>query len=233
MSESITVIPNGPYQVTPDTKMSIQSIGADANKISTQWLQGSEYPEKMTPYFLCRCGQSANKPYCDGAHEAAHFTGNETADRTPYVQRAKKIEGEAVDLLDDDRCAQLRFCDGGIRAWNLAIKSGDPNNLELAKQECANCSSGRLTLMQKDGTLIEADLPKEIGAIQDIPRGIRGPLKVTGGIPLTGADGQPYETRNRYTLCRCGLSQNKPFCDTRHINCPHMQGFDVETATAQ
>ncbi|MDR1261984.1 MAG: CDGSH iron-sulfur domain-containing protein [Oscillospiraceae bacterium] len=226
MSESIKILPNGPYQVSPDTKLTIQSIGADADRISREWQQGPEYPEKLTAYFLCRCGRSANKPYCDGAHEAARFNGAETADRTPYAQRAKKYEGEAVDLLDDERCAQLRFCDAGIGAWNLAIKSGDPNNLELAKQECANCSSGRLTLVQKDGMPIEPDLPKEIDCVQDPPRGIRGPLKVTGGIPLTGADGQDYEPRNRYTLCRCGLSKNKPFCDTRHINCTHMEGFD-------
>jgi CDGSH-type Zn-finger protein len=31
------------------------------------------------------------------------------------------------------------------------------------------------------------------------------------------ADGTPYETRNRVTLCRCGASARKPFCDGRHL----------------
>ena len=30
------------------------------------------------------------------------------------------------------------------------------------------------------------------------------------------ADGFEYEVRNRVTLCRCGQSQNKPFCDGTH-----------------
>ena len=43
-----------------------------------------------------------------------------------------------------------------------------------------------------------------------------------GGIALESADGKKYETRNRVTLCRCGQSGNKPFCDGTHIDC----GFD-------
>jgi CDGSH-type Zn-finger protein len=43
-----------------------------------------------------------------------------------------------------------------------------------------------------------------------------GPLWVRGGVPVIGADGQPYETRNRVLLCRCGHSRNRPFCDGTH-----------------
>ena len=38
-----------------------------------------------------------------------------------------------------------------------------------------------------------------------------------GGIPLVGADGHEYERRNRYALCRCGSSTDKPFCDAKHV----------------
>ncbi|MFZ2073841.1 MAG: CDGSH iron-sulfur domain-containing protein [Methanoregula sp.] len=37
-----------------------------------------------------------------------------------------------------------------------------------------------------------------------------------GGIPVVSADRKPYHIRNRLTLCRCGKSQNKPFCDGSH-----------------
>jgi hypothetical protein len=40
-----------------------------------------------------------------------------------------------------------------------------------------------------------------------------GPLWVRGGIPVIAADGQAYEVRIRMTLCRCGKSENKPFCN--------------------
>ena len=33
---------------------------------------------------------------------------------------------------------------------------------------------------------------------------------------MESADGTTYEIRNRVTLCRCGASQNKPFCDGSH-----------------
>ena len=35
--------------------------------------------------------------------------------------------------------------------------------------------------------------------------------------PIEGADGEAYEARNRVTLCRCGASNNKPFCDGKHV----------------
>jgi CDGSH-type Zn-finger protein len=39
---------------------------------------------------------------------------------------------------------------------------------------------------------------------------------VTGSVEVVGADGRPYERRERVTLCRCGASRNKPFCDGSH-----------------
>ncbi|MGZ8637173.1 MAG: CDGSH iron-sulfur domain-containing protein [Actinomycetota bacterium] len=39
---------------------------------------------------------------------------------------------------------------------------------------------------------------------------------VRGGVPVVSEDGRGYEVRNRQTLCRCGHSANKPFCDGSH-----------------
>ena len=58
---------------------------------------------------------------------------------------------------------------------------------------------------------------KTTGLIEDPSLGVSGPLWVRGGIPVTGADGGQYEVRKRVTLCRCGQSKNKPFCDGSHI----------------
>jgi CDGSH-type Zn-finger protein len=46
--------------------------------------------------------------------------------------------------------------------------------------------------------------------------GVNGPIWVRGEIPIQSADGKIYEVRNRVTLCRCGKSLNKPFCDSSH-----------------
>ena len=73
------------------------------------------------------------------------------------------------------------------------------------------CPSGALSYaLEADGETVDPDLPKEVALIPD------GPLWVSGGIPVERRDGQPLETRNRVTLCRCGASSNKPLCDGTH-----------------
>jgi hypothetical protein len=57
-----------------------------------------------------------------------------------------------------------------------------------------------------------------IGLVEDPQMGVSGPIWVRGGIPVESADGTPYEVRNRLTLCRCGASNNKPFCDGTHAS---------------
>ena len=58
--------------------------------------------------------------------------------------------------------------------------------------------------------------------LEDDP--VLGPV-VRGGIPITAADGFQYELRNRVALCRCGASQNKPFCDGTHAQIKFRDGL--------
>jgi len=85
------------------------------------------------------------------------------------------------------------------------------------------CPSGRLTACdKKTGEKIEQDLEPSLGLIEDPEAKVSGPIAVKGGVVVEGAEGKEYEPRNRATLCRCGQSQNKPFCDGAHIR----YGFD-------
>lgn len=43
-----------------------------------------------------------------------------------------------------------------------------------------------------------------------------GSLRVTGDIELIDGEGNKIETKATFSLCRCGLSNNKPFCDGAH-----------------
>ncbi len=43
-----------------------------------------------------------------------------------------------------------------------------------------------------------------------------GPIKVSGTFTVTGPDQQIIETKGDIFLCRCGGSENKPFCDGTH-----------------
>ncbi len=48
-----------------------------------------------------------------------------------------------------------------------------------------------------------------------------GSLKVEGGVPLFDDQGRqiPTPEDRPYSLCRCGDSQRKPFCDASHKDC--------------
>lgn len=74
------------------------------------------------------------------------------------------------------------------------------------------------------GESIEPKYEPAVVLIEDPGKGCSGPLWVRGGVQIVGADGFAYEVRNRVTLCRCGASQNKPFCDGSHASI----GFDDE-----
>jgi len=67
------------------------------------------------------------------------------------------------------------------------------------------------------GEAVEPHFEPSIGLVQDTASGISGPIWAPGGIPIVGADGDAYEVRNRVTLCWCGVSSNKPFCDGTHV----------------
>jgi hypothetical protein len=76
----------------------------------------------------------------------------------------------------------------------------------------------------KKGKAIEPEVKPSIGLVQDPQAGVSGPIWVHGGIPIEAADGTTYEVRNRVTLCRCGKSGNKPFCDGTHITIKFSDG---------
>jgi len=81
-----------------------------------------------------------------------------------------------------------------------------------------DCPAGRLVAWdKKTGRPIEPHFEPSIVLIEDPKMKCSGPIWVRGGIPVIGAEGFAYEIRNRVTLCRCGASSNKPFCDAKHL----------------
>jgi CDGSH-type Zn-finger protein len=43
-----------------------------------------------------------------------------------------------------------------------------------------------------------------------------GSYRITGDVELIDAEGNLFETKKSFSLCRCGHSENKPFCDGTH-----------------
>lgn len=44
----------------------------------------------------------------------------------------------------------------------------------------------------------------------------KGPYVVSGNVELVDAEGNRFETKEKFYLCRCGQSSRKPFCDGTH-----------------
>ena len=212
----IKVSKNGPYLIYGGIPIQKQIIIADSEGTATEWQPSTKYPIQEK-YALCRCGQSKNKPFCDGTHVKTGFDGTEAADET-CLNQPKEIEGPALRLTDiEELCASARFCHQAGGIWNLVPASGDPEKKRLAIKEACDCPSGRLIILDKKaGKIIEPDFTKSIGLIEDPAMGVSGPIWVRGGILIESADGKTYRVRNRVTLCRCGKSKNKPFCDSSH-----------------
>lgn len=218
---SIRVLKNGPYMVGGEVPIVRRTVETDEHGESVAWGDGEQLGTRPVAS-LCRCGASGGKPFCDGSHVGIRFDGTETASHAPYEEAAVAIEGPRVVLLDQaELCAEACFCAAKGKAWRL-VHNDDDGSAGIVIEESNLCPSGRFTAVDLDGTVHEPALQPQIGLVEDPKADCSGPLWVQGGIPVTGADGQPYQTRNRVTLCRCGKSANKPFCDGTHIE----TGFD-------
>ncbi len=212
----IKIVKNGPYLVSGGVPLSEQRIVPKG--AVHEYQPGRQYPV-AEEYALCRCGHSKNAPYCDGSHQKVGFRGTETASKEDYADRAQTLHGPDLLLTDDNRCALALFChgeDGDV--WELTKYSDDPRLKAETIVAAVKCPTGRLAVYERDGTPIEPDFSPAIEILQDLTNGVSGPIFVKGGIPIESADGFVYEVRNRAALCRCGKSEDKPFCDATHVS---------------
>ena len=197
----ITVTPNGPYKVEGHVPIT-DARGEDVTR--------------EPRVFLCRCGQSKSKPFCDGSHKRVGFDGTEVADHGRMEDRRDTYQGDGIVLYDDrTRCAHAGACTGGLPAvWKLNeepwIDARGASGDDIAAV-VARCPSGALTYARPgDAATVEEPMDPAVMAVPN------GPYRVRGGVPVVSGDGEPYEVRARQTLCRCGQSKNKPFCDGSH-----------------
>ncbi|HEY3414991.1 MAG TPA: CDGSH iron-sulfur domain-containing protein [Armatimonadota bacterium] len=213
----ITIAKDGPYLVSGPAPLTVLDIETNARGESITWAERRELPVSGE-YHLCRCGESRNKPFCDGTHAKIGFDGTETASLETVMEQADVLDGPTMQLADAEvLCAFARFCDPNGRVWNQVEESDDPQTRANLIRQTGNCPAGRLIAIDKStGEAIEPSLSQSIGVVEDPAEKCSGPLWVRGGIELVGSDGTNYEVRNRLTLCRCGRSDNKPFCNGAH-----------------
>ncbi len=159
---------------------------------------------------LCRCGQSANKPFCDGSHKEAGFQsrGGTPAGRDRLIS----YEGAAVTVTYNPMlCSHAAEC-GRLapHIFNPEQKpwiQPDNGTIEEVEAVIRSCPSGALAL---------ADDPHHLMAERaEITVEKNGPYWVTGPESPVDFHGEGASAE-KFVLCRCGLSGNKPYCDGSH-----------------
>ncbi len=162
---------------------------------------------------LCRCGGSASKPYCDGTHAKIGFSGERLTDGSD--DRRDTYAGKVITIHDNrGLCSHAGICTDRLAAvWRLDKEPRiDPDgaSAEAIIGVVQACPSGALGYSIGDKEAAAPDHEPAITVSKD------GPYHVTGGIALADATQGAIGSRTRYTLCRCGASKNKPYCDGSH-----------------
>jgi CDGSH-type Zn-finger protein/uncharacterized Fe-S cluster protein YjdI len=128
------------------------------------------------------------------------------------VNGIETVAGEKLALsFETKRCIHARFCVTGAPNVFLANVQGpwihpDAMEVERVVEVAHACPSGAITYHRLDGVHDETAPPVNLAAIREAgPYAFRGQLEI---------DGEPVGFRA--TLCRCGASKNKPFCDGSH-----------------
>ncbi|SPH23565.1 hypothetical protein DEA8626_02628 [Defluviimonas aquaemixtae] len=160
---------------------------------------------------LCRCGQSRNKPFCDNSHEEVGFRSEDDATAAGR-DRVIAYEGAEMTVTYNPRiCSHAAECsrlaghvfNSNEKPWVQPDK-GTRAELETV---IAACPSGALAFEGREHRLPEGRADIEVER--------NGPYWVLGGTidAVSPGEGSCLE---KFVLCRCGLSGNKPYCDGTH-----------------
>lgn len=214
----VVVSAKGPYLVYGQPPLAIQHIVANDFGESWGFEEGQHFSTEQEPTSLCRCGASKRAPYCDGSHATHRWNPKLTARAEALLDNIEITSGEEIILTDNPQyCAFARFCDAGGGVWSATETSFDEHSRRTAIRQASLCPSGRLMAWGNgQESPFECNYEPSLGLIEDDELKSSGPLWVRGGIRIERESGEAYEVRNRTTLCRCGESANKPYCDGTH-----------------
>lgn len=196
-SVTIKAVPDGPY-IVKDLKSFSSSKGV------------IECRESMG---LCRCGQSANKPFCDGTHKNIGFSSANHLDVSK--DRLDTYQGKKI-IIHDNRsiCAHAGYCTDGLpkvfRHREGPFVDPDGADIETIIDIINQCPSGALSYTLEDES--ETRVIDE-ASIFIAPN---GPYVLKGKVVLLDTKKGKGASEINITLCRCGASKNKPFCDGSH-----------------
>jgi len=205
----IIPLPNGPYYYFTDFEPKVIDGIINSRGEELRNLKGAA---------LCRCGASDNKPFCVGAHGEIGFSDRKETDG--QLDKRVNYVGKEITIHDNRGiCSHVGFCTDSLPS---VFKLGeepwiDPNG--ASKDEIITtiekCPSGALSCSLEGVEHRDQEREPLVTVSKD------GPYFVTGGIQIVGHENRAEEVSNEHcTLCRCGSSKNKPFCDGTHWQSP-------------
>jgi CDGSH-type Zn-finger protein len=193
----ITPKENGPYLVKGLTNFSNQKGAIDTKESIS----------------LCRCGASNNKPFCDGTHKTNGFSSSKLDGRVK--DQLDHYKGKKITIHDNRGiCAHAGRCTDGLASvFHLKEEPWiypDSATAEEIISTIKKCPSGALsyTMDEVKGHTGEGDPSIFIAP--------NGPYVVTGSPELKDTERAEGASKEHFTMCRCGGSKNKPFCDGSH-----------------
>ncbi len=198
MDANILAVNNGPLVLKSD----------DNNQLI---FQGDVKLRAGTPAYLCRCGHSNNKPFCDGAHQAKNFCEK----REIKEETIQEYPGKEIHItFNRSICAGAANCVNELPEVFSGKSSTTwitPDNADKESiiQTIKTCPSGALSYSIDGEHFIDSRSKPKITIIKN------GPYMVEG-IAFKHASKPTHFAATKYTLCRCGLSKNKPYCDYSH-----------------
>jgi CDGSH-type Zn-finger protein len=204
MKPKIACLANGPYYLLNDMTAAPVPNLRRANGEPCVTVRGVA---------LCRCGGSKNKPFCDGSHGTIGFSDRRLADGS--LDRRESYAGRRITIHDNRQiCSHAGFCTDRLASVFRMGKEPwiDPDGASTEEIVAAvrRCPSGALSY-SIDGAEHRDQERAPAVTVTD-----HGPYAVTGGVELLGVPFGQEASREHYTLCRCGASKNKPFCDGSH-----------------
>jgi len=166
---------------------------------------------------LCRCGESLDKPFCDGLHEILEFEDEKDPYRAP--DNVDVYEGKNITIyFDTGICSHRGICYEELPSvWLEHDVKPDGAPIEEIIDICKRCPSGALSyqLPNKERCQTGLEVQPQI-SLAPKRYGFDGPLEVAGGVELVDPEGNKPATMDHYALCRCGKSKNLPFCSGEH-----------------
>jgi CDGSH-type Zn-finger protein/truncated hemoglobin YjbI len=208
LPRSIQLVSNGPYVLTNIDQLT-DGLG---DRIRAR-------PQMA----LCRCGQSGAKPWCDGSHALADF--DDAKDPNRVADRRDTYPGLSLTVYDNRGiCQHSGYCTDRLqvafRVDQEPFVAPSGARMDEIMRAVRNCPSGALSYaIDNHEARDQVDWHHQRNAAVAVSTD--GPYRVTGAIPLIDSSGFPV-ARNQgvslehYALCRCGHSQNKPFCSGMH-----------------